>query len=389
MAAGLVSDPDSQLPPPAGKPQEHRPNLSDFVPPEPQALAAKFPQLEIMELVGQGGMGVVYKARQRDLDRLVAVKILPPEVGQDSEFAERFVREARALAKLNHHNIVQVYDFGRNAEFFYLIMEFVDGVNIRHTIQTGGLEPDMALAIVPQVCEALQFAHDEGIVHRDIKPENVLINKRGLVKIADFGLAKMLGQAPADFTLTGTHQVMGTLHYMAPEQTQGSHAVDHRADIYSLGVLFYEMLTGELPIGRFQPPSKKAQLDGRLDEVVLRALEGEPAQRYQQASHIKTDVERITGSPPPPTDAAAMEGFATGSDLEQARDQVRAPAIGLLVAGILHCLVFGAVLVLLFLSLSARSAAHVPPEAVEEPKMDEPDLQTVAVERHLMWQRGA
>src|SRR6187431_1119001 len=126
-------------------------------------------------------------------------------------------------------------------------MEYVDGSNLRQLMRAAELTPEQALAIVPQVCDALQFAHDEGIVHRDIKPENILLDRRGRVKIADFGLAKLLGQAATDFTLTGTRQAMGTLHYMAPEQVVGARAVDHRADIYSLGVTFYEMLTGELP----------------------------------------------------------------------------------------------------------------------------------------------
>ena len=161
-------------------------------------------------------------------------------------------------------------------------------------MRAGELTPQQALAIVPQICEALQFAHDEGVVHRDIKPENILLDKRGRVKIADFGLAKLAAGSPDEFTLTGTHQVMGTPHYMAPEQMEGSHAVDHRADIYSLGVVFYEMLTGEVPMGHFEPPSKKVEIDVRLDEVVLRALDREPERRYQHASEVKTDVESIS-----------------------------------------------------------------------------------------------
>jgi hypothetical protein len=173
-------------------------------------------------------------------------------------------------------------------------MEYVDGANLRHLIRTGGLQPAEALAIVPQICEALQFAHDEGIVHRDIKPENILVDKRGRVKIADFGLARLLGASAPEMSLTGTNQVLGTLHYMAPEQIQGLRTVDHRADIYSLGVVFYEMLTGELPIGRFAPPSQKVEVDVRLDEVVLRSLESTPERRYQHASEVKTEVERIS-----------------------------------------------------------------------------------------------
>jgi serine/threonine protein kinase len=272
------------------------PPSSGFQPPSVEQLAAMFPQLEILELLGKGGMGAVYKARQTGLDRLVAVKILPPEVGRDPAFAERFTREARALARLSHPNIVAIHDFGQTDGLFYFVMEFVDGANLRQAIQSSQLTPHEALAIVPQICDALQYAHDEGIVHRDIKPENILLDKKGRVKIADFGLSKLLASGEReslDVSLTGTHQVMGTLRYMAPEQMQGTKTVDHRADIYSLGVVFYELLTGELPMGRFDPPSQKVEIDVRLDEVVLRALAQEPAKRYQRASEVKTDVESI------------------------------------------------------------------------------------------------
>src|SRR5436853_946579 len=252
-------------------------------------------------------MGAVYKARQQQLDRLVALKILPAEVSRDPAFAERFTREARALAHLNHPNIVTVFEFGQVDGLYFLVMEFVDGVNLRHAIQAGGLAPQETLAIVPQICDALQFAHDEGVVHRDIKPENILIDKKGRVKIADFGLAKLLGESDLDHSLTGTHQVMGTLRYMAPEQMQGSRRVDHRADIYSLGVIFYELLTGEIPMGRFEPPSHMVQVDVRLDEVVLRSLAREPTKRYQHASDVKTDLEAIHGSAPPAAATATAD----------------------------------------------------------------------------------
>ena len=263
------------------------------VPPDVAQLAAQFPQLEIIELLGVGGMGMVYKARQPQLDRLVALKILPVESQQHPSFAERFSREAKALAKLNHPGIVAVYDFGRTGQYYYFVMEYVDGMNLRQLLQSKTVEPRQALELVTQICTALQFAHDEGVVHRDIKPENILLNKKGQVKIADFGLAKLLGAA-LDSALTMSQAAMGTMNYMAPEQRQNAQAVDHRADIYSLGVVFYEMLTGEVPMGRFEPPSKKVQVDVRLDEVVLHALEREPARRYQQASEVKTDVESFT-----------------------------------------------------------------------------------------------
>jgi serine/threonine protein kinase len=263
------------------------------IPPGLDELAQQFPQLEILELLGQGGMGIVYKARQPRLDRFVALKILPAEAGHDPAFAERFAREARALAKLTHPGVVTVYDFGESDGRFYLLMEFVDGVNLRRLLRDRRLEPEAALQIVPQICEALQYAHEQGVVHRDIKPENILLDKRGHVKIADFGLAKLLGPKAADSALTGSQQMIGTVHYMAPEQMERPLAVDHRADIYSLGVVFYEMLTGELPLGRFAPPSQKVQVDVRLDKVVLRALEKEPERRYQHASDVKQEVEAL------------------------------------------------------------------------------------------------
>jgi predicted Ser/Thr protein kinase/DUF4097 and DUF4098 domain-containing protein YvlB len=269
-----------------------------FVPPPVAEIAKLFPQFEILSLIGKGGMGAVYKARQPALDRFVALKVLPPAVANDPGFAERFNREARALARLSHPNIVVVYDFGTAGALNYLVMEFVDGANLREVEQAGKLSAEQALAIVPQICEALQFAHNEGIVHRDIKPENLLVDKKGRVKITDFGIAKILDVPAGKVALTGAKDVVGTPHYMAPEQIEKPQTVDHRADIYSLGVVFYEMLTGELPLGKFAPPSKKVQVDVRLDEVVLHTLEKEPERRYQQASQVKTDVETIAGTPP-------------------------------------------------------------------------------------------
>jgi len=279
----------------------HEPDrrTSVFEPPTVGRLAELFPSLEIIKLIGAGGMGAVYKARQPGLDRLVALKILPEEFGHDVKFALRFTREARTLAKLSHPNIVSVHEFGKVEDTYYFLMEFVDGSTLREVVKAAQLAPKHALAIVPHLCDALQYAHDKGVIHRDIKPENILIARDGTVKIADFGLSRILGNEGQQEMLTGTHQVMGTPRYMAPEQLEGSHSVDHRADIYSLGVVFYEMLTGELPIGRFAPPSKKVEIDVRLDDVVLRTLEKEPQRRYQHASQVKTDVQSITSSTDP------------------------------------------------------------------------------------------
>jgi len=267
--------------------------------PEPAELAADFPQLEILELLGQGGMGAVYKARQKSLDRIVALKILAVPDSAGPDFAERFSREARALASLSHSSIVTVYDFGKSGERYFLLMEYVDGANLHRLIHDGAIKPAQALELVSHLCDALQFAHESGVVHRDIKPENILVDRKGRVKIADFGLAKILGRAADPTRLTGAHQVMGTAHYMAPEQLERPLEVDHRADIYSLGVVFYELLTGELPIGRFQPPSRKIEVDVRIDDVVLKTLAKEPQLRYQHASEVKTDIDGISAGAAP------------------------------------------------------------------------------------------
>jgi serine/threonine protein kinase len=354
----------------------------------PGDIAKLFPNLEILECLGRGGMGVVYKARQKSLNRLVALKLLAPERANDPQFAARFEKEARALAALNHPNIVAIYDFGvaagtlpggkgvadrealpppapagsgkmpdattappgsRPSTFdprqpvYFFLMEFVDGVTLRQLLAKERVSAREALAIVPQICDALQFAHDQGIVHRDIKPENILLDRRGRVKVADFGLAKIVGDVgqafqpagagdfpfassagtsaagqvgkvgnsglespgnrqagkPALHSLTDAGKLMGTPQYMSPEQMERPQEVDHRADIYALGVVFYQMLTGELPGKKIEPPSKKVQIDVRLDEVVLRALEKKPELRYQQASILKTEVETIAETPEP------------------------------------------------------------------------------------------
>ena len=263
--------------------------------PTPEDISKHFPQLEIIEFLGRGGMGVVYKARQKVLGRLVALKLLAPERAGEPKFSERFLHEAKALAALNHPNIVTIHDFGEAGGFYYLLMEFVDGVNLRQAMKAGRFTPEQALAIVPPVCEALQYAHEHGIVHRDIKPENLLLDKEGRVKIADFGIAKILGTESSGVGLSES-QPAGTPQYMAPEQKE-HRVTDHRADIYSLGVVLYEMLTGELPTDKLQPPSKRVQVDVRIDEIVLRALEAKPALRYQTAGEFRTQVETFVGIP--------------------------------------------------------------------------------------------
>lgn len=258
-----------------------------------EEVAAAFPKLEILRLIGHGGMGYVYQAHQPDLDRMVALKILSPVLRRDPAFEERFAREARVLGKLKHPNIVTLYEHGESGGYFYLMMEFIDGVNLRQAMSAGRFSPERALAIVPAICDALQSAHAQGVWHRDIKPENILLDKDGRVKIADFGIARILGDPERNFTLTRTGGQLGSVAYMAPEQHEKPHSVDHRADIYSLGVVIYEMLTGELPLGRFPAPSQRAEVNARIDEIVLRTLEKERELRQQSAGEVKTEVENV------------------------------------------------------------------------------------------------
>ncbi|MBX3746669.1 MAG: serine/threonine protein kinase [Verrucomicrobiae bacterium] len=262
-------------------------------PPSLDAVRAAFPQLEILGLLGAGGMGFVFQARQPHLERLVALKLLPVPLAADPHFSERFLREGRLLARLAHPGIVSVHDFGQAGGFAYLLMEYVDGVNLRVAMNAGRFTPAEALALVPGICEALQYAHERGVLHRDIKPENLLLDAQGRVKIADFGIAKLVGAPARGGTLTASGARLGTPQYMAPEQIEQPAAVDHRADIYSLGVVFYEMLTGELPLGRFAPPSRKTPLDARVDRIVLRALAKERELRQQSAAEVKTEVEGL------------------------------------------------------------------------------------------------
>ncbi len=265
--------------------------------PSVEEIAAAFPNLKVIRLLGRGGMGFVYEARQNDLERTVAIKVLSPQLGTDPTFAERFAREARILAKLQHPNIVTLFEHGEQGGFYYLLMEHVDGVNLRQAMQAGRFTPEQALAIVPAICDALQTAHTQGIWHRDIKPENILLDKEGRVKIADFGIARILGDPARNFTLTQTGNALGSSAYMAPEQFEDPRKIDHRSDIYSLGVVLYEMLTGELPLGRFPTPSQRAAVDARIDEIVLRTLEKERELRQQSATQVKAELQDTSASP--------------------------------------------------------------------------------------------
>lgn len=282
--------------------EESTPAAGNWEPPGLEEVGRLFPAWTAQRLLGRGGMGAVYLMHQPELDRSVAVKLLPLEACREERQVERFRREARTLAKLRHPNIVALYEAGTTAAgHFFFVMEYVDGLPLNQLIATGNVAVPKAIEIVRQVCDALSVAHAAGVVHRDIKPSNILIDQHGQVKVADFGLARW--EQPGTeggMDLSQTGMFMGTAAYAAPEQARDAAHADHRADLYSLGVLLYEMLTGELPRGVFQPPSRKTGSDVRLDEVVQRALQERPEDRYQAATDFKKDVTSVQHAAPAP-----------------------------------------------------------------------------------------
>ncbi len=261
-----------------------------WMPPTAEALSRLLPQYRIERLIGQGGMGAVYQGVQLVLERPVAIKLLPAEYAQDPDFVGRFQREARTLARLPHPGIVAIYDSGSTSEgHLFFVMEFVDGSDVSQMIRDGTIDPAKALELTMQISEALRHAHSQGVIHRDIKPANILVTRAGRAKLADFGLARPVTDEHG--TLVASNLIKGTPDYMAPEQRDG--VADQRTDIYALGVLLYEMLTGRRPKGIFDPPSAKAEVDARLDEVVTRALQQDPERRYQEVGDLKSDLDRI------------------------------------------------------------------------------------------------
>ena len=271
-------------------------------PPSPEELSRLLPEYEIQELIGAGGMGAVYRATELKLKRPIAMKILLRGVGLDFGFEERFRREAHALANLCHPNIVTVYNFGEaGSDYLFLAMEFIQGTSLAQLLADRSLPCQQHLALLPQVCEALEMAHSKGIVHRDLKPANIMVNQAGRVKMLDFGLAKRFDVANSLVTRTGA--AMGTPGYAAPEQFEGG-PVDHRADLYAMGVLLYRILTGHIPRGIWLPPSEAAKVDPAWDEVVIKALMAEPEARWQSATALREQIEQVLNKRPPAAVAA-------------------------------------------------------------------------------------
>jgi len=254
------------------------------------------PGYRLEKLVGKGGMGEVHRAVQLSLGRVVAVKILSGELAADPTFVARFDKEAAALATLSHPNVVSIVDKGKAEFTYYLVMEYVDGPSLREVMRSPLLDISGALRIIMEIARAIDYAHNRGVVHRDLKPENILFDEQagGIAKVTDFGLATFFDDSSvaSRFNVTETHVSMGTLSYMAPEQRVDAKNADHRADIYSLGVMLYELLVGEVPIGTSDPPSQRRPgTDKRLDAIVLRCLKPSAADRYQRVADLMLDLE--------------------------------------------------------------------------------------------------
>ncbi|MBK8036909.1 MAG: protein kinase [Verrucomicrobiaceae bacterium] len=302
--------------------------------PLPEELTALLPAetYRVDYLIGRGGMGAVYKGEQLRLDRPVAIKLMRRDQGRDHGFEQRFHREALAMAKLNHPNIVSVIDYGEaGPDYLYIVMELVEGADMMEVLRTGRMTQEMALRLLPQICDALQFAHDHGIVHRDIKPSNIMLTRDGRIKMCDFGLAKRHDVESTFQTRSGTG--MGTPDYAAPEQFSAADQVDHRADIYALGVMIYQMLTGHLPRGAWKPPTQHTMCDPFWDEIVSHAMQTDPKDRYQAASEVKSDVSSI------PLASADQLGPRPSTESEGQHMPTRAASHTPLILGIVLCVV--------------------------------------------------
>jgi len=263
--------------------------------PDSEGVPAQLGHYEIIEKVGQGGMAVVYKGRQPSLNRLVAIKILPPQFVATAELLARFDREASIVAQMNHSNIVQVIDRGKEGDIVYIVMEYVEGEGLDSLIRRGPLNTPDVVNYAMQICDGLAYAHGMGVVHRDLKPSNILLDERSdRVKIADFGIAQIEDSGGIVATLTRDNASIGTMNYMSPEQRLDSHSVTHLTDIYSFGVILYEMLIGKPPLGHFKLPSVvRPDIPLGFDTIVRKCLYESPADRYQGA--IRHDLARLAG----------------------------------------------------------------------------------------------
>ena len=262
---------------------------------------------EIQEVIGSGGMAVVYKARCHRLNRLVAIKILKDELSEDEEFRRRFHAEGQAVAMVSHPNIVSVYDVSSFSDANYIVMELIDGITLKQYMEKKGvLNWKETLHFAIQIAKALEHAHSKGIVHRDIKPHNVMVLKNGSVKVADFGIARVMSKSN-----TLTKEALGSVHYISPEQAKGGR-VDNRSDLYSLGVVMYEMITGRPPYdgespvavaiqhingGANMPSTLNPNIPGGLEQIIMKAMAHDPGKRYTNATAMLYDMDEFRKDP--------------------------------------------------------------------------------------------
>lgn len=266
-------------------------HVNTFQPLEIEEVVRLFPSYDIHHLIDCGGMGAVYQATQRSLDRLVAIKILPREFSVNEEFRSSFESEAKAMAKLNHPNLIGVYDFGEVDGMLFIVMEYVAGKSLYHSTQGNAVEQADAVRLVIDTCTGLENAHQYGILHRDIKPANILLDSNANPKIGDFGLAK-----PLENKIEEGEQIFGTPGYTAPEVLELPYTFDQRADIFSVGVMLHELLTGQLPGADSRPVSQQSGCDPRLDAVIRKATHPDPNFRYLSAADLAKDLQAIVDS---------------------------------------------------------------------------------------------
>lgn len=255
----------------------------------------QIPGYQLIDKIGEGGMAIVYKGLQVSLNRPVAIKILQKKLADHSSVLERFNRESLIIARLNNPNIIHIIDRGVTLEEMpYFVMEYIEGTDLEHAIKLGGLEFNRKIDLVVQICKALSYAHKNGVIHRDIKPSNVLIDEEGNVQVLDFGIAQFYGDEDINPRHTRVGTIMGTPDFMSPEQRSSSDKVTALSDLYSLGVVMYELFTGARPIGRFQLPSEiDSSIPESIQDVIMSCLENDPAKRPSSADEIKDRLLKV------------------------------------------------------------------------------------------------
>ena len=275
--------------------------------------AQQIPGFQVLSKLGQGAMAVVFKAKQLSLDRIVAIKVLPKRLSENPEFVERFYREGRAAARLNHANIVQAYDVGESGGYHYFVMEYIDGKTIYDLITDGKpIQEKEAIRVVAQCASALQHAHDQGLIHRDVKPKNLMLTKSGDVKLADMGLAREMGDYATATAEAG--RAYGTPYYISPEQIRGEISIDARADIYGLGATFYHMVTGRVPYDGTTPSAVmhkhlkeplippdhiNKSLSSGVGEIIEVMMAKNPEDRYPAMAELISDLQAVLNGEPP------------------------------------------------------------------------------------------